>query len=475
MRQSNHKARICLPGLFFLVFIVVLLFGLTAGSAIGETNQENVVGKLPETAQKTALSISESVPADGFSSLDALNDAFSQRTVWIDYNTTYVAHGYLKDQAEWQKAATADPWQEPLSVVYVQPNEPFMYVNETATFTVVSEGGCAPLRYSYSLFWQSFSATDNRYSWVNSVNNVTSNTYTYTPSASHEGRLMLQTTIVDATGEYLVFGTYASCVNRADLADKTTLAGKVKWIIDQNITSDMSDYQKALALHDWLIYNANYDWTFTNYDAEGVLLEGTGVCHSYALAYQIMLWAVDIPAIHVTGSGNGGAHAWNLVRMDHDWYHVDCTWDDPNSGGRERHTYFGLTDAMIGKDHAWGENVLPDGYNISYIPACTATYYNYSYISGNIPLVQSISLSKASVAMDVGRSGNACGGDFAVSIPCACVGLEQLQPGCSDCECQRRGLGRKGGKFNHHMPGIQRVASGNMRGDGVIRVIAGKR
>lgn len=23
------------------------------------------------------------------------------------------------------------------------------------------------------------------------------------------------------------------------------------------------------------------------------------------------------------------SHAWNLVRIDGDWYHVDVTWEDP--------------------------------------------------------------------------------------------------------------------------------------------------
>lgn len=25
-----------------------------------------------------------------------------------------------------------------------------------------------------------------------------------------------------------------------------------------------------------------------------------------------------------------GLHAWNLVRLDGEWYETDCTWDDPN-------------------------------------------------------------------------------------------------------------------------------------------------
>ena len=37
-----------------------------------------------------------------------------------------------------------------------------------------------------------------------------------------------------------------------------------------------SEYAVARWLHDWLVNNAAYDYTYTNYGPEGVLLEGTG-------------------------------------------------------------------------------------------------------------------------------------------------------------------------------------------------------
>lgn len=126
-----------------------------------------------------------------------------------------------------------------------------------------------------------------------------------------------------------------------------------------------SDYEKALALHDWLIGNTAYDTSYTYYGSEGVLFHGLGVCNAYTLTYSRMLSAVGISSITVSGtatdknSGTSGGHAWTLVKLDGSWYHVDTTWDDPIPDGRERHTYFCLTDAEMAVDHTWDTSAYP--------------------------------------------------------------------------------------------------------------------
>ena len=112
------------------------------------------------------------------------------------------------------------------------------------------------------------------------------------------------------------------------------------------------DFEIAVWMHDWLIYNANYDESLTIYGADGVLLNGTGVCQSYTLAYELLLNAMGIENIRVTSVNMEPSHTWNLVKMEGNWYHVDCTWDDPvdddprTMGGYENHSYFGLSDAQ---------------------------------------------------------------------------------------------------------------------------------
>ena len=130
-------------------------------------------------------------------------------------------------------------------------------------------------------------------------------------------------------------------------------------------SSCRSDRDRALVLHDWLIENSAYDLSYTHYGAEGVLFHGLGVCNAYTVTYSMLLDAVGVENMTISGtatdkgSGATGGHAWTLVNMDGKWYHVDTTWDDPIPDGRERHTYFGLTDTQIAADHQWTRSSYP--------------------------------------------------------------------------------------------------------------------
>lgn len=117
-----------------------------------------------------------------------------------------------------------------------------------------------------------------------------------------------------------------------------------------------SDFDTALWLHDWLTMNARYDYSYTYYSADGVLLRGTGVCDSYSKAYVYLLEAANIPVDRVSSSAMG--HAWNIAQLDGQWYQIDATWDDPNNSsgpvsGYENHFYFALPDAIMSGDHTY--------------------------------------------------------------------------------------------------------------------------
>ena len=129
------------------------------------------------------------------------------------------------------------------------------------------------------------------------------------------------------------------------------------------------DVEIAMWLHDWLTHNANYDYTYTYYGADGVLSQGTGVCQSYTLAYGLLLDEFGIENVRVVSDAMN--HTWSMIKLNGVWYHVDVTWDDPDTGGYENQTYFGLSDASIGRDHSWEWIVKKDG---SYVPAAEAGY-----------------------------------------------------------------------------------------------------
>lgn len=111
-----------------------------------------------------------------------------------------------------------------------------------------------------------------------------------------------------------------------------------------------TDFEKALWLHDWIIDNADYDYTYSYCAPEGVLARGKGTCESYHRAYEMLLNKVGIDTGRITGNG----HVWTAVKMDGEWYQVDTTWDDMGDsykGTYYEHMYFGLNDNIIGLVH----------------------------------------------------------------------------------------------------------------------------
>ncbi len=148
----------------------------------------------------------------------------------------------------------------------------------------------------------------------------------------------------------------------------------------EGIAALESDVAKVKAVHDYLVLNAAYDYENylnntipeTSYEAYGVIILKTGVCDSYTKAFQMFMDILGIPCERVTGTGNGGAHAWNVVTLDRERYHIDVTWDDPvpNTPGYVRYDYFLLDDKTMKIDHSWS----------SLGKSCTGTKYRtYPY------------------------------------------------------------------------------------------------
>lgn len=152
------------------------------------------------------------------------------------------------------------------------------------------------------------------------------------------------------------------------------------------VNNSMSDLEKALVLHDYLAVNCRYNWyvgaylgtpTYDKnkvdrkvYNAYGALVQGDPVCQGYALAYKHLLDLCNIPAVVVTSDAIN--HAWNLVQIGGEWYHVDITWDDPvpDRPGKSYHDNFLRSDSGITAEghRGWQD----DGYTY---PACTDTRY----------------------------------------------------------------------------------------------------
>lgn len=157
-------------------------------------------------------------------------------------------------------------------------------------------------------------------------------------------------------------------------------------LIKKLITEDMTEYEKELAIHNYIITHAQYDLdelspfkevsedSFTPY---GILFNKKGVCLAYTRTFQLFMDMLGIECITVHSTANDyEEHAWNMVRLDDRWYHVDVTWDDPipDNGPNPVYNFFNVTDEIMVVSHQW---------DASQFPKADSTAYNY-YVMVNM-------------------------------------------------------------------------------------------
>ena len=114
-------------------------------------------------------------------------------------------------------------------------------------------------------------------------------------------------------------------------------------------TSGMSDEEIVLAYHEYLTstvayaYEDYFNGTIAanhGYDMYGALVKHSCVCQGYAETMFYLLREAGLSCA-IASSGNIN-HAWNIVKIHGNWYHIDATWDDPvwDMPGRSYHDYF---------------------------------------------------------------------------------------------------------------------------------------
>ena len=149
-----------------------------------------------------------------------------------------------------------------------------------------------------------------------------------------------------------------------------------KYIADSVTNYNMTDYEKEKAIHDYFVLNYRYGCdTGENseaYTIKGLFENKCGYCEAYAYAYKIVADMAGLDCRIAKGTLNGTPHAWNIVKIGGEYYHLDVTGDDPvpDVEGRIIYNYFNLTDSEIARTHVYQKELSE---NIS----CTGTHYNY--------------------------------------------------------------------------------------------------
>ncbi len=99
----------------------------------------------------------------------------------------------------------------------------------------------------------------------------------------------------------------------------------------------LSEAKKITKIHDYICNHVDYAYNSTEeqiYTAYGALCTGKAVCQGYAVLFYRLCKEAGLSVRIISGTGNGGPHAWNIVRIGSKYYNMDCTWD-----GQDATTY----------------------------------------------------------------------------------------------------------------------------------------
>lgn len=162
----------------------------------------------------------------------------------------------------------------------------------------------------------------------------------------------------------------------------------------QSIDAGMSDYEVALRVYENIIKAVDYDTIglekqkATELDCTvpddlrsiyGVFVNKKAVCAGYAKAMQYLMNALGLECTYVTSE----THAWNLLKLEGDYYHLDVTWGDSSDTKKDKsvsqaigYDCFCITtkEALALKEHEPEKDLE--------IPECTAVKCNYHRRSG---------------------------------------------------------------------------------------------
>lgn len=183
----------------------------------------------------------------------------------------------------------------------------------------------------------------------------------------------------------------------ADSEETARIKAKIDAVVSKylaEVNDSMSAYDVALHFHTKLINSLDYEMLFSSLDEEtdrvgidyirticGPFLTGKAVCAGYAYAFQYLMQKCGIECTKISGDavnedGVNEKHAWNLIKIDGEYYYTDVTWDDSSTTVQEvKNTDIGFsyfcvtTDEILRTRKIKQMPVMP--------PICTAKKANY--------------------------------------------------------------------------------------------------
>ena len=154
----------------------------------------------------------------------------------------------------------------------------------------------------------------------------------------------------------------------------------VESIFHQNVSDMKNQFETAKELYLYVVDNTEYvlDRKLNAYDT---IMYHQGYCQSYAQMYQVLLWQAGIEN-YLVATSDPVDHAWNIVKLGDDFYHMDPTWDEGNL------YYFGMDDSRC-TETGHGNNFhrpcdpLLDTFSYEVNLECTNDQYNNVWLLSN--------------------------------------------------------------------------------------------
>ena len=137
----------------------------------------------------------------------------------------------------------------------------------------------------------------------------------------------------------------------------------------------LSEAKKITKIHDYICNHVDYEYNSKEeqiYTAYGALCTGKAVCQGYAVLFYRLCKEAGLSVRIISGTGNGGPHAWNIVRIGSKYYNMDCTWD-----GQDAATYneFLLKSEADFRDHTRESWKVAGSHYLDYTSAEFNTQY----------------------------------------------------------------------------------------------------
>lgn len=155
--------------------------------------------------------------------------------------------------------------------------------------------------------------------------------------------------------------------NKIELA---TIEKEMDQYIEELQLDGLSDYEKVKKIYSFVIDRMDYvdGGLKKHHSSLGFVLDGEGVCQAYAVSMYMLFERAGIESRYIIGEiepdylpeGIDGAHAWNMVQLEGNWYHLDATWDD----GKSEWEYFLVSDTFMSFSRNWEKEY----YEVAEVP-----------------------------------------------------------------------------------------------------------